>query len=240
MDPNATDQTPATLRLANMSKSFPLGDRTISVLDDISLTIDSGEFVAIMGRSGSGKSTLLSIMAGLDTPDSGTVHLGDLSISTMSEDELALIRQTRIGFIFQSFHLIPTLSVAENIGFPLQISGQADQIERVDTLIDQVELGHRRDSMPHQLSGGEKQRTAIARALVTRPQVLFADEPTGNLDVGNADQILTTLIELQQAYQTTLIVVTHDPAVADLASRTITLVDGRLDSESDKSSATAG
>lgn len=231
--------SPASLTLANVCKSFPLGNRTISVLDDVSLRIDSGEFVAIMGRSGSGKSTLLSIMAGLDAPDSGTVQLGDLSISTMSEDELALIRQTRIGFIFQSFHLIPTLSVAENIAFPLQISGQVEQMDRVDTLIEQVELGHRRDSMPHQLSGGEKQRTAIARALVARPQVLFADEPTGNLDAANADQVLATLTELQQAYQTTLIVVTHDPAVAALASRTVTIVDGQIAAESDLSVSTA-
>ncbi len=213
---------------SRISKSFQLGDATITVLDDVSVTVKSGEFVAIMGRSGSGKSTLLSILAGLDNPDSGTVRLGEHEISGMNEDQLARVRQTEIGFVFQSFHLIPTLTVAENIRFPLQIARIGEQREHVDTLIRQVDLAHRSGSFPHQLSGGEKQRTAIARALVTQPGVLFADEPTGNLDASNAAQVMETLIALQRQYQTTLIVVTHDPEIAAMADRIINLDDGHV------------
>ncbi len=209
----------------NINKSFSLEDRVIHVLKNISLTIEPAEFVAIMGKSGSGKSTLISILAGLDTPDSGQVFLANEEISNLSEDALALKRQADISFVFQSFHLIPTLTVAENIGFPLKLSGNHSE-ETVNELLQKVELMHRRNSFPHQLSGGEKQRTAIARALITQPKILFADEPTGNLDEKNAESILQILIDLQQEFNTALVIVTHDPALAKIANRTINIVDG--------------
>jgi len=215
------------LKATNIHKSFALEQKPINVLQDVSVEIKQAEFVAIMGKSGSGKSTLLSILAGLDQPDSGSVILNESDLTQLNEDQLALKRQSDISFVFQSFHLIPTLTVAENIGFPLKISGQFDQ-SKVDELLTKVELNHRHNSFPHQLSGGEKQRTAIARALVSQPQILFADEPTGNLDEKNANSVMQLLIDLQKEYQTALVIVTHDPAIAELADRTIHIVDGKI------------
>jgi putative ABC transport system ATP-binding protein len=211
----------------NLNKSFQLENRSIHVLKDVNIDIKKGEFVAIMGKSGSGKSTLLSILAGLDSPDTGEVFLNDEDLTQLNEDQLALKRQSDIGFVFQSFHLIPTLTVAENIGFPLKISQSFSQ-QRVDDLLQKVQLTQRAQSFPHQLSGGEKQRTAIARALVTRPQILFADEPTGNLDEKNAQAVMTLLISLQKELNTTLVVVTHDAEIAKLADRIIEIVDGSI------------
>ena len=211
----------------DISKSFSLDNAEIEVLKNINLHVEQGEFVAIMGKSGSGKSTLLSILAGLDHPTAGEVVLNGDDLTDMSEEDLALKRQSDIGFVFQSFHLIPTLSVRENIEFPLSIARQQND-ERVNELIAAVELSHRENSFPHQLSGGEKQRTALARALVAKPKILFADEPTGNLDGKNAEQVLSLLLNLQQAFNTALVVVTHDPGLAEKADRTITIVDGRL------------
>ncbi len=223
-----TEQTNASvLDAQNINKSFQLDQLEIEVLNDISLQVKQGEFVAIMGKSGSGKSTLLSLLAGLDQPTSGKISLNGEDLTDMSEEQLALKRQSDIGFVFQSFHLIPTLSVKENIEFPLSIARKNDQ-QRVQELIEAVELSHRSNSFPHQLSGGEKQRTAIARALVANPQILFADEPTGNLDEKNADQVMQLLLSLQKAFNTALVIVTHDPSLAAMADRTITIVDGQL------------
>ncbi len=215
------------LKANNLSKSYALENQTINVLKDISLSIKAAEFVAIMGKSGSGKSTLISILAGLDTTDFGQVFLDDKELTCLTEDELAVIRQTDISFVFQSFHLIPTLTVAENIGFPLKLSGSFSD-EKVNSLLQKVELSHRKNSFPHQLSGGEKQRTAIARALITQPKILFADEPTGNLDEKNAQSIMQLLIDLQQEFKTALVVVTHDDSIAQLADRTIRIINGKI------------
>lgn len=215
------------LEANQIHKSFQLEKSQIDVLTDINLSVKSGEFVAIMGKSGSGKSTLLSLLAGLDQPSAGHITLNGEDITDFSEEELALKRQADIGFVFQSFHLIPTLSVRENIEFPLSIARRQDD-EKVNELLAAVELEHRRDSFPHQLSGGEKQRTAIARALVANPKILFADEPTGNLDEKNANQVMQLLLNLQQAFNTALVIVTHDPELAKLADRTIHIVDGKL------------
>ncbi len=215
------------LEAHQIHKSFQLEENQIDVLKNINLSVKPGEFVAIMGKSGSGKSTLLSLLAGLDHPSSGQIKLNGDDLTHMSEEQLALKRQSDIGFVFQSFHLIPTLSVRENIEFPLSIARQQD-VGRVTELLTAVELTHRANSFPHQLSGGEKQRTAIARALVAMPQILFADEPTGNLDEKNADQVLQLLLNLQKAFNTALVVVTHDPGLAQLADRTITIIDGEL------------
>lgn len=216
------------LKTSQLNKSFPIGDDQIHVLKDINIDIKAGEFVAIMGKSGSGKSTLLSLLAGLDQATSGQVILADEDLGQLSEEQLAIKRQSDIGFVFQSFHLIPTLNVEENIAFPLNIARQHDP-EKVNTLIEAVELSHRKNSFPNQLSGGEKQRTAIARALVTDPKILFADEPTGNLDEANAKQVIDLLLNLQKASGTALIIVTHDPALAALADRTITIKDGQIE-----------
>lgn len=215
------------LKASNLNKSFQLENQPIHVLKDINVDIKKGEFVAIMGKSGSGKSTLLSILAGLDSPDTGEVFLNEEDLTQLSEDQLALKRQSDIGFVFQSFHLIPTLTVAENIGFPLKISQSFSQ-QYVDDLLQKVQLTQRFQSFPHQLSGGEKQRTAIARALVTRPQILFADEPTGNLDEKNAQAVMNLLISLRKEFNTTLVVVTHDIEIARLADRIIEIVDGSI------------
>lgn len=215
------------LKAENLSKSFPIDKESITVLNDVNLSIGAGEFVAIMGKSGSGKSTLLSLLAGLDQATAGQVTLAGVDLGQLTEEELAIKRQSDIGFVFQSFHLIPTLNVEENITFPLNIARKHDP-EKVDALIDAVELSHRKHSFPNQLSGGEKQRTAIARALVTDPKILFADEPTGNLDEANAKQVIDLLLNLQKASGTALVIVTHDPALAALADRTIVIKDGQI------------
>lgn len=211
----------------NLSKSVGVDERRISILTNISLEIDAGEFIVIMGKSGSGKSTLLSLLAGLDYPDSGEIWLAGENLTNLTEDQLAQKRQQQMGFVFQSFHLLPTLTVAENIAFPLDIARQPDMAQ-VNALIDAVGLSHRRDNMPHQLSGGEQQRCAVARALVARPQVVFADEPTGNLDERNAKQVMQLLLELRANSATALVVVTHDASLAEQADRVIYIQDGCL------------
>ncbi len=215
------------LAAQNINKSFHLEKQNIKILKNVSLDIQQAEFVAIMGKSGSGKSTLLSILAGLDVPDNGSVLLEDVDLTTLTEDQLALKRQTDISFVFQSFHLIPTLTVAENIAFPLKISKNFKQ-STVDKLLEKVKLTHRAQSFPHQLSGGEKQRTAIARALATNPKILFADEPTGNLDETNASSVMQLIIDLQKEFDTTVVIVTHDPTIANQADHVFNIVDGQI------------
>jgi putative ABC transport system ATP-binding protein len=216
------------LTAANLNKTVQVGEQSLAIIKDVSIHVDAGEFVVIMGKSGSGKSTLLGLLAALDYPDSGSVKLGEQTLSSLDEDKLAAIRQREMGFVFQSFHLLPTLTVSENIAFPLDIARRPDSA-RVDELIDAVGLGHRRDSLPNQLSGGEQQRTAVARALVSRPKIVFADEPTGNLDEQNADQVMQLLLDLRQQTGSALVVVTHDPALAEMADRVITMHDGVID-----------
>ncbi len=216
------------LTAANLNKTVQVGEQSLAIIKDVSIHVDAGEFVVIMGKSGSGKSTLLGLLAALDYPDSGSVKLGEQTLSSLDEDKLAAIRQHEMGFVFQSFHLLPTLTVSENIAFPLDIARRPDNA-RVDELIDAVGLGHRRDSLPSQLSGGEQQRTAVARALVSRPKIVFADEPTGNLDEQNADQVMQLLLDLRQQTGSALVVVTHDPTLAEMADRVITMHDGLID-----------
>lgn len=227
MTHNPADSS-ALLRAKNLSKSVMIGDTKTDIIKGINVTINAGEFAVIMGKSGSGKSTLLGLLAGLDYPDSGEVWLDGQNLTQLSEDELAQKRQQDMGFVFQSFHLLPTLTVAENIAFPLDIARQPDP-DRVEQLLVAVGLTHRRDSLPHQLSGGEQQRTALARALVARPKIIFADEPTGNLDEQNAQQVMNLLLELQQQSGTALVVVTHDPALTEHADQVITIHDGQVE-----------
>tara|TARA_R110002051_G_scaffold147295_1_gene220025 strand:- start:1046 stop:1735 length:690 start_codon:yes stop_codon:yes gene_type:complete len=217
----------ALLTATKLNKTVHVGDQSLSIIKDVDIHVNAGEFVVIMGKSGSGKSTLLGLLAALDYPDSGDVELAGQALSRLNEDALAVIRQRDMGFVFQSFHLLPTLTVAENIAFPLDIARRPDAA-RVDELIEAVDLGHRRHSLPNQLSGGEQQRTAVARALVSRPKIVFADEPTGNLDEQNANQVMQLLLDLRQKTGSALVVVTHDSALADMADRVITMHDGRI------------
>ncbi|WP_201618007.1 ABC transporter ATP-binding protein [Psychrobacter urativorans] len=222
-----TPKKNALLVGSQLNKTVQVGEQTLSIIKDVNIHVNAGEFVVIMGKSGSGKSTLLGLLAALDHPDSGSVELAGQTLSTLDEDALAVIRQREMGFVFQSFHLLPTLTVAENIAFPLDIARRPNKA-RVDELIEAVGLSHRRNSLPSQLSGGEQQRTAVARALVSHPKIVFADEPTGNLDEQNADQVMQLLLDLRQQVGSALVVATHDAALAEMANRVITMHDGRI------------
>jgi len=224
---SASTGNEALLTASQLNKTVHVGEQTLSIIKDVDIHVNAGEFVVIMGKSGSGKSTLLGLLAALDYPDSGTVMLADQALNTLDEDALAVIRQRDMGFVFQSFHLLPTLTVAENIAFPLDIARRPDKL-RVTELIEAVGLSDRRNSLPSQLSGGEQQRTAVARALVSRPKIVFADEPTGNLDEQNANQVMQLLLDLREQVGSALVVVTHDATLAQMADRVITMHDGRI------------
>jgi putative ABC transport system ATP-binding protein len=212
----------------DLEKTYRSGEHTLTVLRDVNLRIDAGEFVAVIGPSGSGKSTLLGLLAGLDTPSAGSVQLDGAELGSLSEDERARLRRDKIGFVFQSFQLIGSLSAQENVQVPLELRGEPDAAERAAALLDRVGLGARRGHYPTQLSGGEQQRVALARAFVHRPRILFADEPTGNLDAGTGHGIIELMEQLNREERTTLVLVTHDPDLAARAHRTIRLADGRI------------
>ena len=216
------------LEARSVSKTYTIDSRRMTVLDSIVLSVAEGEFLVIKGESGSGKSTLLSILSGLDRPDAGRVLLGERDITDLTEDDLAPIRNATFGFVFQSFHLIPSLTARENVMFPAELRGDPQAREKADRLLERVGLSGRATSFPHQLSGGEKQRCAICRALVNDPQILFADEPTGNLDQANGWAVLELLRELHHEHRTTLILVTHSLAIARTADRVITLQAGTI------------
>jgi putative ABC transport system ATP-binding protein len=216
------------LAAEHLTKSYAIGDRSVAVLDDVSFAVEHGEFVVIMGSSGSGKSTLLSLLSGLDQPTSGRIRIDGADITDWSEDQLAPIRNSTFGFVFQSFHLVPSLNALENVAFPAELRGDKDARSRAKALLDRVGLGARITNFPHQLSGGEKQRVAICRALVNDPKIIFADEPTGNLDSQNGAGIIDLLIQLHRERRTTLVLVTHAPEVAEHAGRVITLADGKV------------
>lgn len=221
------------LEARSVSKTYTIDNCRMTVLDSISLCVAEGEFLVIKGESGSGKSTLLSMLSGLDRPDTGRILLGDRDITDLSEDDLAPIRNSTLGFVFQSFHLIPSLTARENVMFPAELSGDPRAREKADQLLARMGLSGRAASFPHQLSGGEKQRCALCRALINEPRILFADEPTGNLDLANGRSVLELLRELQREHRITLILVTHSQEIAQSADRVITLQDGRIVSSSD-------
>ena len=216
------------LEARDVSKTYTINNQKMAVLDNISLSVAEGEFLVINGESGSGKSTLLSILSGLDRPDNGRIMLARRDITDLTEDQLAPIRNSTFGFVFQSFHLIPSLTALENVMFPAELCGDSLAREKADKLLERVGLAGRATSFPHQLSGGEKQRCAICRALVNEPQILFADEPTGNLDLANGRAVLELLLELHRERRTTLVLVTHSLEIAKTADRIITLRDGRI------------
>jgi len=216
------------LEAKHLCKEYSLDQRRLTVLNDISLSIAAGEFVVISGSSGSGKTTLLTLLSGLDQPSSGKVFLDGNEITGASEDELAPLRNRIIGFVFQSFHLVPSMTAKENVMFPAEIMGSADAESRAMRLLERVGLADRADNMPSQLSGGEKQRVSLCRAMVNHPKLLFADEPTGNLDSENGAMVLSQLIALKTEQGATLVLVTHNPEIAEAADRVLQLQDGRL------------
>ena len=222
--------TPAFIALRNLRKHYTEGDQQRVIFADLNLDIGRGEFVALLGQSGSGKSTLLNLLGGIDLPDAGQIRISDRLLTALSEVERTRFRRRHIGFVFQFFNLIPTLTVAENLLLPLELNGLAtpDQRERALELLDQVGLGDRRASFPERLSGGEQQRLALARALVHGPWLLLADEPTGNLDAATGERILELLLTLHRQAETTMVMVTHSREVAARADRILMLDNGRI------------
>ena len=221
------------ITLSHLTMRLAGGGRLVTILDDISFVIPDKQRVAIVGPSGSGKSTLLGLIAGLDRPTSGSITLDGQEIATMGEGDLARYRRDHIGYIFQSFHLIPTLTALENVSVPLELTGASSVHHRATELLQSVGLGSRLHHYPVQLSGGEQQRVAVARAFACRPPILLADEPTGNLDSTTGQQIMDLLFSLHRDYGPTLVLVTHDQSMASSMERIIALRDGRIESDTD-------
>jgi putative ABC transport system ATP-binding protein len=217
--------------IRNLTMSLRSGGGEIRILRDISLEVPSKQFLALVGPSGSGKSTLLGLIAGLDTPSSGSIEFEGVELTRLSEEELARLRVRKIGYVFQSFHLIPTLTALENVMVPLELAGDPEAKSRAEELLESVGLADRMKHYPIQLSGGEQQRVALARAFANRPALLLADEPTGNLDTATGGQVIELLARLNQDYGSTLVLVTHDPEIAVRADRVVTLQDGRIVSD---------
>ena len=215
------------IEVRNISKQVETSEGTLSILDGVSLSLEEGESLAIIGPSGSGKSTLLGILAGLDLPSSGTVSIDGEDITAMDEEGRAAIRAGHVGFVFQSFHLLPGLTALENVALPLELQGIDNALLTAGHYLERVGLGERVSHYPRQLSGGEQQRVALARAFACRPNILFADEPTGNLDTGTGQKINDLLFELNQEEGTTLILVTHEKSLAQRCKRTLQLEAGR-------------
>ena len=220
----------AVIRVRNLSRELRLGKVRVHALRDVNLEIFAGEMVSIVGPSGSGKSTLLGLIGGLDSPSSGSVEIDGVDISNMNEDQLTTIRNEKIGFIFQFFNLIPTLTARENVALPVQFANKPKYKPegRARELLEQLGLGDRMHHRPAELSGGEQQRVAIARALANDPPLLLADEPTGNLDTASGQVVLESLRDVQREAGTTVVLVTHDPELAEITDRQLTLVDGQL------------
>ncbi|MBS2034621.1 ABC transporter ATP-binding protein [bacterium] len=217
------------LQAENVVKTYERpGSTTVEALRGVNLTLAAGEFVAVTGSSGSGKSTLLTVLSGLDLPDSGRVLIAGTEVSSAPEEKLASLRNQKIGFIFQDFHLVPSLNAWENVAFPAELAGKAEARAQARALLERVGLGQRLASFPHQLSGGEKQRVALCRAVINRPALLFADEPTGNLDTRNGQEVVELLLELKAESGSTLLLVTHSEALAGLAGRVLVMSDGRF------------
>ncbi len=221
----------SVLRAEHLTKTYRSGERTLTVLRDVSFTVPEGSRCAIVGPSGSGKTTLLGLCAGLDRPTSGSVALNGVALNDLNEDELAQIRNQHVGFVFQTFQLIPTLTALENVVVPLELRGESGVRRQATELLNQVGLGDRLDHYPAQLSGGEQQRVSLARAFINQPKILFADEPTGNLDGETAEKVSDLLFELNEAAGTTLVLVTHNLELAQRTQRIITLKAGSIGSD---------
>jgi len=220
--------TGAVLVADRVGKKVTSPEGSLTILSDVSFAVDGGDSVAIVGPSGAGKSTLLALLAGLDLPSTGSVTLNGHDLNTLDEDGRARVRAQSVGFVFQSFHLVPSLNALENVMLPLELAGMKDARDAALRITDEVGLAERRSHYPAQLSGGEKQRVAIARAFATRPAVLFADEPTGNLDARTGEKIMTLMFDLNRDSATTLVLVTHDSQLAARCDRVLTLDAGKL------------
>ncbi len=226
--PSAHENAGPAARTIGLRKVYGVGDTQLAALDGVTVEFDRGDFTAIMGPSGSGKSTLLHCLAALDNATSGQVFIGEAELSTLGDKELTRIRRDRIGFVFQSFNLVPTLTAAENITLPMDIAGRKPDRAWLDTVIATLGLGDRLDHKPSQLSGGQQQRVACARALTSRPEIIFADEPTGNLDSVAGAEVLGFLRRSVREFGQTVVMVTHDPVAAGYADRVLFLADGRI------------
>lgn len=224
----ATGRSAVAARVVGLTKVYGSGDAEVRALDGVTLDIAAGEFTAVMGPSGSGKSTLMHCCAALDTPTTGQVFIGDTEIGNLPDKKLTQLRRDQIGFVFQSFNLVPTLTAEENILLPLAIAGRKPDPEWYDAVIATVDLGDRLHHRPNQLSGGQQQRVAVARALTSRPTIVFADEPTGNLDSKSGAEVLTLLRSSVDNYGQTTVMVTHDPVAAAYTDRVVFLADGKI------------
>jgi len=230
----STSETAAAVRTESVCRHYPMGGSVIRAVDGISLSIERGEFVALLGQSGSGKSTLLNLLAGLDRPTSGSVVVQGRDLARMSSEDLAQYRRNDVGMVFQAFHLIPSMTITENVELPMRFAEveRAERTQRVRQSLEQVGLGHRLGHRPSELSGGEQQRVSLARALANRPQLLVADEPTGNLDSRTGEEILNLIRDLSLTLGMTVVMVTHERALAErFAQRLIFLGDGKLISQ---------
>ncbi|WFB55789.1 ABC transporter ATP-binding protein [Paenibacillus sp. BR1-192] len=216
------------LKIEHLSKIYGTGESAVKALDDISFSVQKGEFVAIIGPSGSGKSTLLHLLGGVDRPTSGKVFVENTDIYALDETRLAIFRRRQIGLIYQFFNLIPTLTVKENMTLPLLLDNQQEDKKQFDELVKTLNLEHRLNHLPNQLSGGQQQRVSIGRAIISNPAIMLADEPTGNLDSKNSSEIVDLLKMLNKTYHQTLIVITHDERIALQADRIISIVDGKI------------
>jgi putative ABC transport system ATP-binding protein len=229
MAPVATAEAGVAVAAENLVRRYGEGDSAVEAVRGVSLEVPAGQFTAIMGPSGSGKSTLMHLLAGLDRPTEGSVEIGGQDITTMGDKKLTLLRRKHIGFVFQAFNLVPTLTAEENVTLPLSIAGRKIDRAWVDSVLQRVGLDDRRSHRPAELSGGQQQRVAVARALVAEPTVLFADEPTGNLDSHTSAEVLGLLREAATVYGQTIVMVTHDAAAAEATDRVIYLADGRVE-----------
>jgi putative ABC transport system ATP-binding protein len=226
--PTATPADDPAVRTVGLTKIYGSGDNTVRALDEVSLDIERGRFTAVMGPSGSGKSTLMHVVAGLDTATSGSVLLGGTELNGLSDKQLTALRRDRVGFVFQQFNLLPTLTAEENIALPARLAGRRPDAEWLAQVVDVVGLTGRLTHRPSELSGGQQQRVAVARALVGRPEVVFADEPTGNLDSRASAEVLSFLRRSVDAFAQTIVMVTHDPVAASYADSVVFLADGRV------------
>ena len=216
------------LRVEHLSKIYGQGQNQVKALDDVSLSVSKGEFVAIVGASGSGKSTLLHLIGGVDRPTSGKVYVNDTDIFSMNDDELAIFRRRQVGIIYQFYNLIPILNVQENIEIPLELDGRKADKKEMDEMLERLGLTHRRTHLPNELSGGQQQRTSIGRALITRPSLVLADEPTGNLDTKSSSEIMNLLKRSNNELDQTIIMITHNRELAKAADRIIMIEDGKI------------
>ena len=216
------------VKTKNLKKYYRLGTHTVKALDDVNFAVREQEFVAIIGKSGSGKSTLLHMIGGLDTPTSGEVYVGDQALGKLSKEQLAIFRRRKVGFVFQSYNLVPDLNVYENVVLPIELDGKHIDREFVDEILELLQLDEKREALPNTLSGGQQQRVAIARAIASKPSIILADEPTGNLDTATSHDVMGLLKMVARQFKQTVILITHDQDIAQMADRIVRIEDGHV------------